>query len=163
MKYFTPELLARYGSPDDQIADAAQAEWEVAAAKYRKHLLSIDGKLPKKLRALQRRYYLHDATVLFVGVADQVLHMTLQLDAPPRDAILLRYRLVSEVQTVTHPGFGHEEGQPLSWQYDELDIVRHGVLPVVEQRILFSNGLEVTIRLQQLSYSTAKSFITAAT
>ena len=157
MKYFNPDLLARYGSPDDQIADAANAEFEAAAEKYQTHLRTFERKLPRKLCALQRRYYLHDATVLFVGVADQVLHLTLQLDAPPRDTLLLRYRLVSEVQTVTYPGFSPEDGRPLTWLYDELDIVRDGTYPVVEQRILFSNGLEMTIHFQDVRYSTGRA------
>jgi hypothetical protein len=157
MKYFTPELLARYGSPDDRVADAAHAEWEAATEKYQKHFRSIERKLPKRLRGLLRRYYLHDATVTFVGVADQVLHLTLQLDAPPRETIFLRYQLVSEVKMASHALAGNEAAAPPSWQYDEIDIASEGVFPVIEQRILFSNGLELTIQFQDLSYSTART------
>ncbi len=34
MNHFTPDLLARFGSPDDEIADAASAEWEQVQARY---------------------------------------------------------------------------------------------------------------------------------
>jgi hypothetical protein len=156
MKYFTPELLARYGSPDDQVADAANAEWEAVTERYQKHLRAIEQRLPRKLRALHRRYYLHDAAVLFVGIADQVLHLTLQLDAPPKKTVFLRYRLVSEVQVTTHPHADQEAAQPLTWLYDEIDIARGGAFPVIEQWILFSNGRELTIHFQDLAYSTAE-------
>lgn len=157
MKYLTPELLARYGSSDDQVADAAHAEWEAAAEQYRKHLGSIKPMLPRRLRGLLRRYYLHDATVTFVGVADRVLHLTLQLDAPPRDTVFLRYRLVSDVKMAAHSLDGQECTEPLLWLYDELGIASEGPFPVIEQRVLFSNGLELTIHFQDVSYSTARA------
>jgi hypothetical protein len=157
MKYFTPELLARYGAPDDWVADAAHAEWEAATEKYQKQFRSIERQLPKRLRGLLRRYYLHDATVSFAGVADEVLHLTLKLDAPPRETVFLRYRLVSEVKMVAHTLAAHEATQALSWLYDEIDVVGEGVFPVIEQRILLSNGLELMIQFQDLSYSTART------
>lgn len=156
MKYFTPELLARYGSPDDRVADAAHAEWEAATERYQEHLRSVEHELPRRLRRLLRRYYLHDAGVPFVGVADQVLHLTVELDAPPRDTLFLRYRLVSEPQVESH-SLAKYDAQPLTWLYDELDVVRGGAFPVIEQRILFSNGRELTIRFQDLNYSTARA------
>jgi hypothetical protein len=157
MKYFTPELLTRFGSPDDRVADAAQAEWEAATAKYQKHFRSIERQLPKRLRGLLRRYSLHDATVSFAGVADEVIDLTLKLDTPPRETVFLRYRLVSDVQMVAHVVPGHDTTQVLSWLYDEIDIAGEGVFPIIEQRILFSTGLELTIQFQDLSYSTART------
>ena len=81
MKYFTPDLLAKYGSLDDQIADAAHLEWEAATERYQKHFRLIRRQLPKKLRGLLRRFHLHDARVCFVGIDDLVMHLTIQLDA----------------------------------------------------------------------------------
>jgi len=157
MKYFTPELLARYGSSDDRVADAAHAEWEAATERYQKHLRSIEHQLPRRLRRLLRGYYLHDATVTFAGVADQVLHLTLELDARPRETIVLRYRLASEPEVASHPLAGHDTAQPLTWLYDELDVARGGAFPVIEQRILFSGGRELTVQFQNLNYSTARA------
>jgi hypothetical protein len=114
-------------------------------------------RLPRRLRSLLRRYYLHDATVTFVGVADRILHLTIQLDAPPKDTIFLRYRLASEVRMEAHLLEGHDGTEPLTWLYDELDIVSEGAFPVIEQRILLSNGLELTIHFQDLSYTTARA------
>ena len=38
MLFFTPELYRRYNSQDDDIALAADAEWEAAIASYHQHL-----------------------------------------------------------------------------------------------------------------------------
>src|SRR5205823_11148806 len=46
MKYFTRELKERYGSPDDAVADAANAEWETALERYEQYLASIADDLP---------------------------------------------------------------------------------------------------------------------
>lgn len=157
MKFFTPDLLTRYGSLDDQVADVAHIEWEAATEKYQKHFRSVQRHLPNKLRGLLRRYNLHDAKVCFVGLDNQVLHVTLQLDTPSRETIFLRYRLVSEVKMVAHANAGNESGQPFTWLYDEVDIASEGVFPIVEQRVLFSNGLELSIQFQDLSYSSART------
>jgi hypothetical protein len=155
MKYFTPDLLARYGSPDDTVADEAHSEWEAVTETYKRHLQSIYQELPKRLRGLLRRYHLHDARVCFVGVDNQALHLTLQLDSPPHETIFLRYRLASEVVPRTTDGLITQP--PFTWLYDELDIAKQGDIPIVEQRILFSNGLELTIQFQNLSYTAARS------
>jgi len=157
MKYFTPELLARYGSPDDAVADAAHAEWETATDTYQKHFRSIERHLPKKLRGLLRRYHFHDAAIGFVGTKDQVLHLTAQLDAPPRETVFLRYRLVSDVRMTARSSIGGDTKGPLIWLYDEIDVVSEGVFPIIEQRILFSSGLELSIQFQDISYSTART------
>jgi hypothetical protein len=157
MKYFTPELLAKYGAHDEKVADAAHVEWEGATEKYQNDFRAIQSQLPKKFRALLQRYYFHDARVCFVGIEDQVFHLTLQLDAPPRETLFLRYRIVSEVKMVSHVMVGHDNSQPLTWLYDEVDIASEGVFPVIEHRILLSNGLELAIQFQELSYSSAKT------
>ena len=48
MKYFTPDLIERYGSPDEKIANAADAEWEDALAQYDGYLQSIAPTLPEQ-------------------------------------------------------------------------------------------------------------------
>jgi len=157
MRYFTPDLLERYGSLDDMVANAAHDEWEAATQKYQKHFVTIQRQLPRKLRGILRRFHLHDALVCFVGVAGRVLHLTLQLDALPNETIFLRYRLVSDLKMITHAIAGHDVKEPLTWLYDEVDVAYDEVFPIIEQRILFSNGLELAIQFQDLSYSTAQT------
>src|SRR5580693_3944723 len=61
MKYFTPELLSRYRSPNEAIADAAADEWDRAIDGYRAHLKAIRLHLPRTVRRLISRIPLHDA------------------------------------------------------------------------------------------------------
>jgi hypothetical protein len=64
MKYFTPDLLERFGSEDDRIALAAQDELERRSERYAEHLKGIAKKLPPRFLEMQDRFYLHDARVV---------------------------------------------------------------------------------------------------
>jgi hypothetical protein len=64
MKYFTPEMLERFGSDDDRIALAAQDELERRSETYGEHLKGIATKLPPRFLEMQHRFYLHDARVV---------------------------------------------------------------------------------------------------
>src|SRR5262249_12212126 len=127
MKYFTPDLLARFGSPDDTIANAASEEWERAQAAYLEYLQAIRPTLPKGGRQLLDRFCLHDARVL-ARIFDErpVFSIVLQPQKPrdPRDQLLeLKYRLARP------PKFARqqpppEDGTPLQWWlYDEIGVV----------------------------------------
>src|SRR4051812_657509 len=119
MKYFKQDLLARFASRDDAVALAAQEELEAQSEKYAKHLEHIRGKLPARLRELQERYYLHDARVVMAWPPEQstphpmlpwnslvnwggemkmlfspFVMMTLELDTPPKELLVLNYRSV---------------------------------------------------------------------
>ncbi len=63
MRFFTPELYRRFNSPDDGIADVADAEWEAAVADYRRHLEEIVGLLPESAVPLTELSW-HDAELL---------------------------------------------------------------------------------------------------
>ena len=55
MRFFTQELLDRFGTADDDIADAANEEWEQKCAEYNAHLQSIWKQLPAHARSLIER------------------------------------------------------------------------------------------------------------
>jgi hypothetical protein len=63
MQFFTPELYRRYNSPDDEIALAADAEWETAIVKYHQHLASLRKKMPPQVSELSE-LCLHDGEIL---------------------------------------------------------------------------------------------------
>ena len=42
MKFFTPDLLERFGSEDHLVASAAQDEWEERAEEYARNLSEIE-------------------------------------------------------------------------------------------------------------------------
>jgi hypothetical protein len=64
MKFYTPELLIRFGSEDLKIAKAARQELEQKADEYVNHLDRIRPKLPPRFAELQEKFYLHDARVV---------------------------------------------------------------------------------------------------
>ena len=71
MKFFTHNLLARYGSDNDSVADAAHAEWENANRKYLQRLEQFRGVLPRGARSLLHKYCLHDARLLVLAGLSQ--------------------------------------------------------------------------------------------
>jgi hypothetical protein len=156
MKYMTPDLIARFRSKDDAIAEAGALEWQRACAEYEQHLKDIRAGLPKGVRGFLRRYCLHDARVLALA-ADEVPYFSifLRLDKPPTPAdrhLELRYRLLGGmkkgIRLTRHSGPA-AQGKPLGWWlYDEID-VRKGKVPATTHSILFTGGYEL-----QLTFST---------
>jgi len=82
MKYFTPDLLARFRSLDDAVAEAASVEWQHQCEAYTKHLKEIRLDLSSGARRVLRRYQFHDAKVLTIA-SDDVPHFSffLEIDA----------------------------------------------------------------------------------
>ena len=64
MKYYTPDLLARFGSEDLKVAKVARQELEKKSDEYVAHLDRIRPKLPRRFAELQERFYLHDARIV---------------------------------------------------------------------------------------------------
>jgi hypothetical protein len=60
MKFFKPELFLRFNSSDEEEADRADEEWEVAIRAYRDHLDELREHLPTGVKALVN-LNLHDA------------------------------------------------------------------------------------------------------
>src|SRR5713101_8057348 len=95
MKYFTPDLIERFGSPDDAVATAADAEWETLNEQYQRHLRHIELELPPHIREFSH-LLLHDAQVRSIARRGNQLIMVLLKDVPPRDLVMLTYTLVDE-------------------------------------------------------------------
>ena len=64
MKFFTPDLIDRFGSEDDGIALAAQQEFEGRSEEYLRQLREIGEILPERFRELLEQFYLHDSRVI---------------------------------------------------------------------------------------------------
>jgi hypothetical protein len=69
MRFFTPELYARFNSADEDEADDANEAWEAALARYRNHLDGIRDRMPSQVRKLAE-LDLHDAE--FLGCDQEV-------------------------------------------------------------------------------------------
>ena len=82
--------------------------------------------------------------------------LVLQLDPPPREFLVLHYRLtrVEEVRR-SHP-LGDERLPFLEWRHDEVELVPSDGGPEFGHSILFTNGLELRLRFRDFDYATLK-------
>src|SRR5437667_11946449 len=63
MRFFTPELYARFNSSDDDVADRANEAWEKALQEYQRHLDAIRDQMPSQVRTVAGLNY-HDAELI---------------------------------------------------------------------------------------------------
>ena len=150
MNYFIPDLLARFGSTDDAVADAAQAEWEQAHARYLAHLTAIRSNLPRAVRGLVRRFNLHDARVLTLAFGRRSLSLVLALDAPRGQGLRIDYGLASNPVVIQHATPAEEETTPLEWLYDEIGLAERGGITLFTHSILFTRGRELQLAFYDL-------------
>jgi len=168
MRYFTPELLRLFGSPDETVAANAHEALEQASEGYEAHLQTIRSLLPESLRLLLDQHYLHDARVLLAlaGETDSGKGFVfwLRLDTPPHEELILNYRLVKKPQITEHPKLLDEASLSIEWLHDEVEMLSEGQSGVVRQSILLSNGWEIDLhfdamnltRISEPLFSTAK-------
>ncbi len=182
MKFFTPELLGRFGSQNDEVALAAQEALEKNSLEYLAHLKTIQGKLPERFRELLQSFYLHDARVLSslfpvppdlpfrmfwaewiewgFRVKDRgpwpSLFLALQLDTPPHEVVVLHYRSVVIVEMSHHRPWQEEHLAFLECQHDEVDVVTENARTCALHSILFSNGFELRLQFSDFDFATMK-------
>jgi hypothetical protein len=140
----TSELLARARSMDEDVAETAAGEWERACESYNDHIKEIGPELPRAVRTLLDRFYLHDAKVLTMAW-DESPFFSVFLQLQSKDLIELRYRLVKPLQVIHHVP-RPQDGPPLRWWlYDEIAVVQDAPFPVFSHSILFTGGWEVCL------------------
>jgi len=146
MKYFTPDLLERYGSLDDRVADAAHDEWEQTCTRYQERLASLKRYLPGRFNAFLDEYALHDAGVIRgyggdafasrIGDKPQYF-IELLVGPPPGERVVLMYQVCG-----SRP---HDKSGGCFWLYDEVGAVDLNAPPVFSHTILFSDGVELEV------------------
>jgi hypothetical protein len=159
MKYITPDLLVRFGSPDDEVASRASQEWEKAHAAYVAHLAAIGPQFPKPLRRLLKRFCLHDAKVLAMTLDEASSfssYLELEKASRPEDKFLeLKYRLVGPrgIHLTPHPELAGDGTALGWWQYDEVDTqqAQDDVL-LFTHSILFTGGYELQLTFFNFAY-----------
>lgn len=149
MKYFTPDLLARFGSAEEAVADTAHEEWEQRQEAYLEHLAAIRPQLPESVRTVLDQFCLHDARLLTIGTDSAKLSLSLQLDAPRNHGLWLEYQLLDKVKRATHPSLV-EGDTPLEWLYDEIDLASSYPAPAFTHSILLTNGWELQLVFRAL-------------
>ena len=146
MKFFTPELYARFNSEVASVANRADADWERALAAYRKHLRSIRLKLPATVASMANDSCLHDAEYLgFSKMTMPAMSGDVAMIAVRKDGAVhfLVYVLDGE-PLVTRPleDDAFDVSQP-HWLYDEVDVAGDGVF---QHDILLSDGRVLSVR-----------------
>ncbi len=152
MKHFTRDLIERYGSPDDAVARAADAEWEAVLERYEQGLQAIEAELPEHIRAFTK-LLLHGALVLSVARQDDKLILVLRKDIPPRDVVILTYQLIAEPVIDREALSPSRRTSAMEYLYDEFKLVRERCRQTYAQSILFGNGWEVSLRFSDVQAS----------
>ncbi len=177
MKFFTPDLVQRFGSQDEGVAHAALEEFEQRAKDYAHYLKSIKSKLPARFRKLQERYYLHDARVLHFpmvdppplplpgwwavcnsqnGKAASSFWLIIQMDTPPHEYVVLHYLLPDKRAIKLNKTPSAEECPYLEWLYDEVEIANNQKRSRFTHNILFTNGIQLRVNFVDFDFATLR-------
>jgi hypothetical protein len=155
MRFFTTELYVLFNSPDDEVADRANEEWERALQAYKRHLDTMRDRMPSQVRKVAE-LSLHDAEVL--GMEFQSLSPLPEQFGPTplwSAMAILSLKQDRTIQSLIYTLWDRVREYPAQdgwrfsktrkhWLYDEVDITpdRHGTFL---HRILFSDGAIVEI------------------
>lgn len=156
MKYFTPKLLARFRSSEDDMADAAATEWDQASAAYRARFRSVRDRLPVGVRRLAK-VSLHDARLIGVAISERrpLFSMIVQPESSSdrtHEALELSYHTIAGTTpglliTAHDPSAG--ERRDVCILYDEFDVdEEHSFFT---HALLLSDGREIQVRFHCLS------------
>lgn len=149
MRYFTPDLIDRFGSSDSAVANAADEEWEALNEQYESYLRQIEPHLPVHVRAFND-LLLHDARVYSVARQGDHLLLVLHKDIPPRDLVVLRYTLTEEPYINREALSAPHRSPVMDFLYDEFELIHGGERPEYAQAILFGNGWEMRLRFRDV-------------
>jgi hypothetical protein len=158
LRYFTPELIERLGSPDETIASQADAEWNLRQEAYERKLLELEARMPPPMREFSR-LLLHDARVHGIARQEGQLIMVLQKDIPPRHLVILTYDLAGEPTVDTEALPPAARSPVMAFEYDELDAEEHGGRLLYRQSILFSNGWELQLAFTDVRFVLAEPLV----
>lgn len=158
MKFFTPELLERVASLDDDVADAADEEWEQAIARYHRRWQKIRSAFPPEAQRFQdEEVCLHDAEVLTMGRREEVFVIVLQKEPPSQDLVLLNFTLKGEPQINPTALPPDNASGPTTWMYEEFDLDR---TRTCRFEVLLSNGWAVRLGFREFDYVLAQKVLT---
>lgn len=146
MRFFTRELFIRFNSPDDEVADRAYEEWEVALYQYQEHLTKIRAEMPPQLRKITELCF-HDAEVLALREEEFLplplrrwpcsfaTVINLNQDRTIWSLIYLQYEQIRNYPGTSDWPFSKSRKR---WLYDEFD--QHNSKEIFLHRILFGDG-----------------------
>ena len=150
MKYFTPELLDRIASSNDDIADAAQGEWEKAIVRYNRRWGIIQNKFPMPVRRFEEQgICLQDARLIRQGYQGDTFVLILETESPSRNLIIFTFVLEGEPEIKVQESLVCTETDIVTWLYEEWDLDRHGKCCF---EVLFSNGSFTKLCFREFQY-----------
>ena len=152
MKFFTPDLLARYNSPNEEIADIASDQWGAARDAY--------GRIVEQLRQnIQVQQLLdidfHDAIVDFMGGRGLIFSIYLRTEEGSGFEVV--YLLADSLSWIQHPSF--PAARVLTWWYDEIEELKDCSFV---HSILLSSGVELHIPFVKATVRTFEGFMHAS-
>jgi len=154
MKYFTPELLERLQSSDEDESEKADEAWDLAIKRSNRRMAGIKKWLPKGVRKFEEdRICLHDAQLLRMARHDDVIEMVLETEPPSRDLVVLSFRLSGDPEIDRAALPGRCESGRADWLYEEWDVDRAGRCHF---EVLLSNGWSVKLPVRDLNYQIAR-------
>jgi hypothetical protein len=162
MRFFTPELLARFRSNDERTAEKAADEWDGQSEAYASYWKRIRGQFPALFVRFQEDYYLHDAQIVSAYPLHDRLFVNLRLDTPPHDTLLLVYHLVALPLLSAGPSPPESPvNAPIYWLYDEAEVLVPQKTPLFSffsrphfrHSILLSSGQELSIDFRNFELS----------
>ena len=150
MRFFHSELLAKYRSRDDDIADAAAKKWDSAAAAYQTRLRVIKSRLPLGIRRFLSNFTLHDARILAATSSKHLslFTMLMQLEgaaASPGKIIQLFYLTEAKAPPQRAPACD------VPILYDEVDWDEQK--EEFTHSLLLANASELVIRFQDFDFN----------
>jgi hypothetical protein len=151
-------------------------DWERASSAYAASLKQTLPQFPRPLQRLIKNFRLHDADVRSMTRVEDVLSITLQLDPPTRELLILSYTLI-EPPVVNRSALPPEyRTEDETWLYDELALADpvsgppswytpkergkdDARVPVYTHEILFSHGWTVLLKFRKFKLSCPEALI----
>jgi len=163
MKYFRPELLARFRSANDDVASAAAVEWDQATTNYVDAIHTLRPELPLSVCRILDHFTLHDAQVLSIVESRRrpILTMLLRLEGSkkrPGRHLQLIYSLAERVRGFSLKG-ARQPREEWRIQYDEFDALSLASPKVFSHSMLLAGGAEMRIRFAKLAVGTPRRVI----
>src|SRR5437867_2437761 len=146
MRCFTPELLTRVRSLDEDISVEAHQEWERAIVRSRQRWQKIKASFPEAVQRFEDdQVCLHDAQVLSMGREGDAFVIVVQTEPPVPHLVVLTFTLDTEPVMDTAALPGRQDAGFVTWMYEEFDLDRRKRCSC---EVLLSNGWLVKLRFR---------------
>jgi hypothetical protein len=157
MKYFTPELYIRGNSPDEDVVDGVEEEWERAIRRYRRRWGKIKAALPEGVRRFHdERICLHDARLLRLGREGDRFIMVLETEPPARDLAILTFTLTAPPTVVPDALPEDLRGSEPYWLYEEFDLDERKRCCF---EVFFNNGWLIKLQFRDFQFLVARPIL----